>query len=48
MTDPGRNRLVSNNDVNHSSDAGWFAIVDVKFRLRSTVSAPNMIKIAGH
>jgi hypothetical protein len=47
-TDPSRNRLISNDNADHSSDAGWIAIVDVEFRLRPAVSAAKMIEIAGH
>jgi hypothetical protein len=48
MTDASLNCLVSNNDVDHSSDVRWIAIVDVEFRLHPAISAAKMIEIAGH
>lgn len=46
MADPRRNRFVSDDDVDHSSDAGWLTVVNVKFHLGPAVSAAEMIKIA--
>jgi hypothetical protein len=43
---PSRNRFISNDHVDHSPDARRLAVVNVKFRVRPSVSAAKVTKVA--
>jgi len=43
---PGRNRFISNDHIDHNPDARGLAVVSVKFRERPAVSAAEVTKIA--